>query len=63
MTDPARMEEAVAIMRQAGSIDYATAYAQDLVRTAKKHLDEALDRSKAKRLLLSMADFFIQRQG
>ena len=62
-TDPARMEEAVAIMRQAGSIDYATAYAQDLVRTAKKHLDEALDRSKAKRLLLSMADFFIQRQG
>lgn len=57
------LEEAVEIMRQAGSIEYARTYAFDLVTQAKEELDEVLAPSKAKKLLLSMADFFIQRQG
>ncbi len=62
-TDPALLEEAVAIMRAAGSLDYAQAYARDLIDQAKAKLDAALPASRAKKLLLSMADFFISRQG
>lgn len=57
------LEEAVDIMRRAGSIDYANDYARDLVVAAKRDLDEALPPSKAKNLLLSMADFFIKRSS
>jgi len=62
-TDPVLLEEAVAIMRDAGSLDYASDYAHALVEKAKTELDGALTASKAKDLLLSMADFFIARAG
>jgi len=62
-TDQNLLEEAVGIMREAGSLDYARTYARDLIEQAKAKLDAALPASKAKKLLLSMADFFIQRQG
>lgn len=62
-SDPALLEEAVQIMRDAGSLDYASSYAGKLVEDAKVELERALDPSKAKDLLLSMADFFISRQG
>jgi len=61
--DPAMMEEAVAIMRAGGSIDYARTYARDLVLSAKGDLEAALPKSKARDLLLSMADFFVERDN
>jgi len=62
-TDPAVLAEAVAIMEQAGSVSFANDYARGLVISAKESLDSALPKSKAKSLLLSMADFFIKRSS
>jgi geranylgeranyl diphosphate synthase type I len=62
-TDPAALAEAVEIMREAGSIDYANDYARDLVVSAKHALDAALPNRKARDLLLSMADFFVKRSS
>ena len=61
--DPAVLDEAVAIMAEAGSIDFARTYARDLVLGAKTDLEAALPRSKARDLLLSMADFFVERDS
>jgi geranylgeranyl diphosphate synthase type I len=61
MTQPAMLEAAVDIMRQAGSFDFAREYATGLVGRAKTGLAESLQASKPLDLLLSMADFFIDR--
>jgi geranylgeranyl diphosphate synthase type I len=60
-TDAAELEEAVTIMRDAGSITYAEEYASGLILDAKRGLDDALGDGEAKDLLISMADFFVQR--
>ncbi len=62
-TDPALLAEAVEIMREAGSVDFANDYARDLVVSAKGDLEQELPKTKAKDLLLSMADFFIKRSS
>jgi len=62
-TDEGVLAEAVDIMAEAGSIDHANAYALDLVTAAKERLDSELADTKAKGLLLSMADFFIKRSS
>ncbi|MBF4509045.1 MAG: polyprenyl synthetase family protein [Aeromicrobium sp.] len=61
--DPALLDEAVRIMAEAGSIDFARTYARDLVLGAKAELEAALPRGKARDLLLSMADFFVERDS
>jgi geranylgeranyl diphosphate synthase type I len=60
---PALLDEAVQIMRGSGSIDFARTYARDLVLSAKADLETALPKTKARDLLLSMADFFVQRDN
>jgi geranylgeranyl diphosphate synthase type I len=62
-TDTAVLAEAVAVMQAADSIDYAVSYASNLVVGAKDSLHSALPKSRAKDLLLSMADFFIKRSS
>ncbi|MCL2024784.1 MAG: polyprenyl synthetase family protein [Coriobacteriia bacterium] len=74
-SEPAILDEAVTIMEEAGSLDYARDYATELVIEAKAALDVALPdalpgssktsakASKPKALLLSMADFFIERRA
>lgn len=62
-TDAALLAEAVEIMRRLGSIDHAADYARRIVVESKATLDAALPPTKAKRLLLAMADFFIERQS
>ena len=62
-TDPAQLDEAVAIMAEAGSIEYANAYAEGLIVDAKAMLEGALPESKARGLLLGMADFFVKRSS
>ena len=53
--------EAVDIMREAGSLDYARSYASKLTDDAKVKLVAELDESVARDLLVSMADYFINR--
>ncbi|MCL2526250.1 MAG: polyprenyl synthetase family protein [Coriobacteriia bacterium] len=60
-TDEATLEEAVQIMRDAGSIDYANDFATGIIHDAKAELAAALEPNRATKLLLSMADFFIRR--
>ncbi len=60
-TEAAKLDEAVELMQASGSIDFASNYALKLVDKAKQELERALPPSKAKDLLLSMADFFVSR--
>jgi len=60
---PEVLAEAVGIMQAAGSVEYASGYAYDLVVSAKGALEAALPKTKARDLLLSMADFFIKRSS
>jgi len=59
--DEAVLAEAVAIMEEAGSISYARSYAENLTSIAKTHLIDVLDDSAWRDLLVSMADYFIDR--
>jgi geranylgeranyl diphosphate synthase type I len=60
---PALLDDAVGIMQQAGSVDFAREYATQLVTRAKLELSESIVPSKARDLLLSMADFFVTRMN
>lgn len=60
-TDPAVLEEAVNIMRESGSIDYARAYAERLTANAQDRLAALLDDTPARQLLVSMANWFVDR--
>ncbi len=62
-TDPDELDEAVRIMDEAGSLDYAKEYSRSLIFEAKERLDSALPASNAKKLLMSMADFFVKRSS
>lgn len=60
-TERAVLDEAVEIMNESGSIDFARHYGRDLITNAKSALIEAVPRSRARDLLASMADFFVKR--
>jgi geranylgeranyl diphosphate synthase type I len=60
-TQSAELDEAVGIMRGAGSIAFANEYANRLVFEAKTALEAGLPKSKARDMLAAMADFFIKR--
>ena len=60
-TDRALLDEAVEIMQECGSIDYARAYALNLTSKSKSRMIEVLPESKARDLLVSMADWFVSR--
>lgn len=60
-TDPAVLEEAVQIMRESGSIDYARSYAESLTANAQERLKAILPESAARDLLVSMANWFVDR--
>jgi geranylgeranyl pyrophosphate synthase len=56
------LERAVRIAYASGSIAYAQEYARTLVEKGKTRLRRSFpDRSDSRELLLSMADFFIER--
>ena len=59
--DTAELDEAVALMNQAGSIDYARNYAENLTSIAKNRLIDMIDPSPSRDLLVSMADWFVSR--
>lgn len=62
-TNPAVLDEAVDIMDAAGSIEFARAYARDLIVEAKGGLLDAVPKTRARDMLGSMADFFIKRSS
>ena len=59
--DPAILAEAVEIMEEAGSIEYARNYAENLTSIAKNRLVDMVSPSEARDLLISMADWFVKR--
>ncbi len=59
--DPAVLDEAVLLMQQSGSIDYARTYAENLTSIAKNRLRDMIEPSSARDLLESMADWFVNR--
>ena len=59
--DPEVLAEAVAIMEETGSIDYARTFAEDLTLNATARLAGALPPSQYRDLLVSMADWFVNR--
>jgi geranylgeranyl diphosphate synthase type I len=62
-TVESELDEAVAIMETSDSIAFAQDYARALILDAKERLDAALPASRAKKLLMSMADFFVKRDS
>ncbi|WP_251231403.1 polyprenyl synthetase family protein [Adlercreutzia aquisgranensis] len=59
--DPRVLAEAVGLLEKAGSIEHARAYAQDLTEQAKAVLSEGIAPSDSREVLLSMADWFVER--
>ena len=59
--DPAVLAEAVEIMEKSGSIEYARTYAENLTSIAKNRLVDILEPSQSRDLLISMADWFVNR--
>ena len=60
-TDPQRLARAVEIMQEAGSIDYVRDYAVRLAHEGQDDLVRVLPPSIARKLLVSMGEFFVGR--
>ena len=59
--DPAVLAEAVDIIFESGSIEYARTYAENLTSIAKNRLVGLVEPSDSLKLLISMADWFVNR--
>ena len=59
--DSAVLAEAVDIMVESGSIEYARTYAENLTSIAKNRLVDLVEPSDSLKLLISMADWFVNR--
>ena len=60
---PTMLACAVEIMQSAGSIEFACDYATGLVKAAKAGMSDKLEDNEYTKLLLQMADFFIERMN
>ena len=60
-TQAARLERAVQIMRECGSIDYVRDYATKLAHEHQDDVVRVLPESPSRDLLVSMGDFFVNR--
>ncbi|MBI4044282.1 MAG: polyprenyl synthetase family protein [Candidatus Diapherotrites archaeon] len=60
--DDSLKREAISIMKNAGSMDYASEMAETLVKVAWKKVDKAISGSKAKSLLCEFADYLVERK-
>jgi geranylgeranyl diphosphate synthase type I len=58
---PQVLAEAVALMEESGSIEYARNYAENLTSIAKNRLLDMIAPSDARDLLISMANWFVER--
>ena len=62
-TDAAELARAVELIDASGAVDYVRGYARELVADAKAHLVGARLEEVPRDVLLSMADFFVERAG
>lgn len=62
-TQPEELARAVELIDEAGAIEYVRLYAHQLVDRAKAQLDGVELDDKARKVLESMADFFVERLG
>ena len=62
-TDAAELARAVELIDASGAVDYVRGYARELVADAKAHLVGARLEEAPRDVLLSMADFFVERAG
>ena len=60
-TDPVRLERAVQIMRDTGSIDYVTEYATKLAHEHRDEVLQVLPATSSRDLLVAMGEFFVNR--
>ena len=61
-TDQKLRDEAIKIIRNYGSIEYAKNFARNIVRESWKDVDDVLPSSKAKEKLKAFADYLIERK-
>ncbi len=61
-TDQKLRDEAISILRDHGSIEYAKSFAQNMVKESWKDVDDVLPPSKAKDKLKAFADYLIERK-
>ncbi|MBQ9068326.1 MAG: polyprenyl synthetase family protein [Eggerthellaceae bacterium] len=61
--DRAILDEAVDIMQESGSIEYARSHAQTLTSIAQNRLIDTIDPSPSLDMLISMGDWFVRRLG
>lgn len=59
--DPDKLERAVQIMQDAGSIDFARDHALKLAHDNQRELEEVLPANPARKLLVAMGDYFVSR--
>ena len=59
--DPAVLAEAVELMDRIGSVDYVRNYAENLTSIAKNRLIDMIEPSMSRDMLVSMADWFVNR--
>ena len=62
-TDAVALARAVELIDASGAVDYVRGYARELVADAKAHLVGARLEETPRDVLLSMADFFVERAG
>lgn len=62
-TDAGALARAVELIDASGAVDYVRGYARELVADAKAHLVGARLEETPRDVLLSMADFFVERAG
>ena len=62
-TDAVALARAVELIDASGAVDYVRGYARELVADAKAHLVGAHLEETPRDVLLSMADFFVERAG
>ena len=60
-SDPTQLEEAIQIVKDVGALEHARHYAQRLIDIAKDELADLDIAKDAQTVLISMADFFIER--
>ncbi|MFH1056514.1 MAG: polyprenyl synthetase family protein [Candidatus Micrarchaeota archaeon] len=59
--DPQLILEAIDIMRESGSIEYAKSFAKTLVRNSWEKADKLFKENKGKRKLKALADYLVER--
>lgn len=62
-TDASDLARAVALIEASGAVDHVRAHARELAERAKQQLDRVDFDTGARAVLISMADFFVERLG